>query len=492
MIELADTTTPHDAVRHDILRAYLARETGDAEAWYAAAKRAARDAEAGPLHLVASALLANAARRVGKDREAAKLLESLESEAQSARPGSAGEALVLLAEAALAGDELDRAERLVQLNLSAHVEEAESLRVRGAIDVGRERYARATSAFVAALDALAAGDSDERLRAQLVEHGLHAAIETIDLAAAHRFRSEYEAVEWKAPLAEQRFSAASSLGSLALLEGDVESAWALARDAVAYAQSPASKALGETNAARMSALIGDTNGSILQLRRAGQILRSEKWAEGDAAAIASLLTFAAEAATRLTTDARKAMSLAQSLGGKATAEKSRHATALDAFAAGRIAEATGAIDRAIGHYERALAAWSAIEFRTRAAVVALDLRRLSGDDAYLDDVDAALERAPKAWFRHEAEADDGPVAQLTNAERGVLLELLHGKSTREIAEESERSEYTISNHTRKIFAAFEVHSRSRLLARCVELGITEETIERGTRPIVPVGLAKRR
>jgi DNA-binding NarL/FixJ family response regulator len=71
-----------------------------------------------------------------------------------------------------------------------------------------------------------------------------------------------------------------------------------------------------------------------------------------------------------------------------------------------------------------------------------------------------------------------PVSRLTPAERVVLARLLRGEAAKAIGEALERSPYTISNHTRKILAAFELNSRSKLIARCVELGITPEALER--------------
>jgi len=47
-------------------------------------------------------------------------------------------------------------------------------------------------------------------------------------------------------------------------------------------------------------------------------------------------------------------------------------------------------------------------------------------------------------------------------------------SAKTIARNLDRSHYTIINHTRRIFAAFGVRSRARLIARCVELGIASE------------------
>jgi DNA-binding CsgD family transcriptional regulator len=58
---------------------------------------------------------------------------------------------------------------------------------------------------------------------------------------------------------------------------------------------------------------------------------------------------------------------------------------------------------------------------------------------------------------------------LTDAERAICALLLHGYSTAEIAERTDRSEYTVSNHLRRVFDKFAVTSRAAILARFVEL-----------------------
>ena len=60
----------------------------------------------------------------------------------------------------------------------------------------------------------------------------------------------------------------------------------------------------------------------------------------------------------------------------------------------------------------------------------------------------------------------------------VLARLLRGESAKVIGEALERSPFTLGSHTRKIFAAFELNSRGKVIARCVELGIPPEAIER--------------
>jgi DNA-binding CsgD family transcriptional regulator len=54
----------------------------------------------------------------------------------------------------------------------------------------------------------------------------------------------------------------------------------------------------------------------------------------------------------------------------------------------------------------------------------------------------------------------GPVRALTNAERNVLIVILEGKSTRDIAVTLSRSVHTNTNHTSRVLTVFDVPSRA--------------------------------
>jgi DNA-binding CsgD family transcriptional regulator len=183
-------------------------------------------------------------------------------------------------------------------------------------------------------------------------------------------------------------------------------------------------------------------------------------------------------------EASKALTKYRSLKAKKNSllafEYDRRITAFEKVAGGRVAEALGQRGAAIRSYSEALDIWLELGFLMRAALVAIDLYQLTGDEDRLGAVQAALERAPAAWFG-SWKTPDGPVDRLTPAERVVLFELLRGKTAKDIAEGLDRSQHTVINHTRKVFAAFGVSSRARLLARCAELGITAPRSGRRTK-----------
>jgi DNA-binding CsgD family transcriptional regulator len=176
------------------------------------------------------------------------------------------------------------------------------------------------------------------------------------------------------------------------------------------------------------------------------------------------------------------MTLYDSLTGRAGTEechfRDRRIFACEAMATARVAEALGDEDRALRSYERSLASWNLLQFDMRAAIVTLDLERITRDARYRISIEAVLGRAPKAWFAHREPAAIELLPAITPAEKLVLASLLEGKSARAIAQDLDRSVHTINNHTRKIFKAFGVTSRAAVLARCATLGITPTQVRR--------------
>jgi DNA-binding CsgD family transcriptional regulator len=158
--------------------------------------------------------------------------------------------------------------------------------------------------------------------------------------------------------------------------------------------------------------------------------------------------------------------------------RDRRVLAFELMAQGRVAEVRGNYDAAYDRYRASFDLWRELQYDMRAALVAVDLMRLARDPIYDEILDAVLERAPSAWFAPQASPANELLERITPAETLVLGALLGGKSARAIAEDLERSVHTVNNHTRKIFQAFGVTSRSAVLAQCAELGITPKSLDR--------------
>lgn len=88
------------------------------------------------------------------------------------------------------------------------------------------------------------------------------------------------------------------------------------------------------------------------------------------------------------------------------------------------------------------------------------------------DVRESLSRFDEASTMNLKPAGPTPILEamrsLTPAQRTVLSMLLEGDSQKEIAKQQHLSIHTIHNHLRKIYAAFDVHSRAELLAHLLQ------------------------
>jgi DNA-binding CsgD family transcriptional regulator len=469
-----------------LLRAQVARHENNAEDWYAAATTAAAHLDDPARKLLATALRAGAAKRLGKARESRTLFEEAARDLARVAPGASGFSRYLLALDAWENQDFGRAEGLARENIAANASEGESLALLGWLATKRERFGEAGTHFASALRHQQGMEKpDFRIEAYTLNGLAIVASETIDLRLAERVRKGYERIAWTTGLGAIHFSTLASLRNLALLEGDLTGAFFLSRAAIAVAPRIAFTAFGETNAAVMSRLLGDRGAERLQLQRAWDILRTERWTQGNDEARLALKNFIIEGAELMPAEARKAMAVYRSLTPKRSAADAlygdRRVLAFEAMAAGRLADSAGDEDAAISAYERSFELWRALGYDMRAALVALDLRRLTGDESYAGAIRSVLTRAPKAWFAKQFRAGTSPVDRLSPAERVVLAHLINGDSAKAIGAKLDRSPFTISNHTRKIFQAFGLNSRAKVIARCAELGITAAKVERDTR-----------
>ncbi|MEO6990936.1 MAG: LuxR C-terminal-related transcriptional regulator [Candidatus Baltobacteraceae bacterium] len=479
LLQARPSVSAQDAGWLELLRARVARIEDDVATWSQAATAAARLHPTAEGRLMALALQAAAAKRADRLHEATRLFDDVREQLARDPRTDTGETIYLLALDAWEDGDFERAERIVRAGLSIEGNRAERVALLAWIAVKREAYEAAGKLFRDAFEYVVADEPvDVRARARIMHGAVIVASETPALDLGRQLRSAYETTSFPSSLTTTRFHILAGLRVVALLEGDLEAAWIYARDAAAIAPSAQYAAMGETLAAATSLLLGERNAEKRQLARAWKILRGTTWAAADDEARVALTNFAIDGARTMPAEARKAITLYQSLRARAAPLNTlndRRLTAFEAIAAARVSEALQRRDLAIAEYQRAFDLWNQLGYRVRAAEVALDLRRLGiAHETHEAAIATLLALAPKAWIYEEAQRAPTPVQGLTPAERAVLAELVLGHSAKTIAHDLERSHFTIINHTRRIFAVFGVRSRARLIARCVELGIVGE------------------
>jgi DNA-binding CsgD family transcriptional regulator len=118
-------------------------------------------------------------------------------------------------------------------------------------------------------------------------------------------------------------------------------------------------------------------------------------------------------------------------------------------------------------------------FAEAAALLALAAVR--GDEETLRRADELTRPAPCSWLRVRFEALESrrELANLSPAERRVMLAICEGLSTLNIAERFGRSRNTIRNQTRRVYEVMNVRTRSALVSKCAALGLLSATASHG-------------
>lgn len=475
-IEAAISGAPD--IRSRLLRCRIERVAGDDKAFYESASHAATLAVLPADRLTATAFLAAASRRLGRDAEAGRAFEQVAREIE--RPNAdALEAAYLLALDLWQRRDYDASEAIVRRFSDAGYGGSLLLQLSGWTAVKREQYARAGKLFSAALRA--SREEEPYLRSlAIILHGIAlVACDTVDLKLCRLAIREYDKIEWTSDLWFEHCNLLLCLRYCRMLEGDSTGAWADARRAVIIAKKPMYEAMGELLAAGLSQKFGDSRAFEIQLTHAWELIKSIRWSEANSAERMTLSEFAIIAATAMPAEARKALVLLRSLRAKRDTynalDGDRRAEAFETWADGRIHEAGGMRSDAVALLKQSYAVFGEIGYILRQAYVGLDLYRLTADLRWLEAYENVKAIAPEADISVSAVAGD-EMPRLTPAQTRVLIQLLDGQSAKAGAEVLGCSAYTFTNHTRKVFEAFEVRSRDALKERCAELGISAQAL----------------
>lgn len=462
-------------------RALLAVDRADDA--LAAVEPLVKEAKAASDALLVAMLHGAALVRTGRRAEGEALLERAAREAPRAAPALAPEIDYYRALSRWSTHRLDEAEAIVEAGLA---EARDAVRGRlfqllGWIDVRRENYGAASHAFIAALEETKrAAAADLKGRAAILHALAIIASETIDLRLARLVRREYDANPWSEATRVERFHIVECLSWLALLEGDLRGAWDARQLELTLTVDTSFHAIALVEAAHISRVVGDRFAEARYLDFAGALLLRGDQVALDVERRVAMLNFIVVAPANTVEAARKVMTLYERSRARRSEllalEDDRRLQAFERQARGKLLLAERKTSQGVAELRRAHELWTQLGYRLRAAMASSDMLTATGDRQYAQAALDALRNAPKAWLRDsllQRAREDNPLAQLTPAERRVLVELCKGRKAREIAETFGRSFNTINNHTRAIFSAFGVRSRAALVAECARLGIVE-------------------
>jgi len=328
--------------------------------------------------------------------------------------------------------------------------------------------------FVGVLDELSTGEiRDEHLRISAIQALAYVSVETLDIGKLRRLEKELGSVSATDFTSRAYLGALLSIAVLYGLAGEDDEHY---RTLLTARAVNIKKPLGALADARIAAFLrhrGAIHSARMHVSFASEALEGVAWADLDVEQRLAAIVFAAEAAAQQDRRAISAFTRAVSFHGKQDLalafEHDQRATAQAYFARARLNEMREKVDSSIEDYRQALSIWQKQGDRYRAALASLELLRVEGGTRISRSLRDALRDVPKSWLCREAtrltQTAASPLARLSPAERRVLERICEGSTSRQIAEELDRSPSTVRNQTISIFRKFGVSTRSALVAK---------------------------
>jgi DNA-binding CsgD family transcriptional regulator len=338
----------------------------------------------------------------------------------------------------------------------------------------RNRPDLASRHFLSVLDQLSTGEvRDEHLRINAVRALAFDSVESLDIEKRTRLNKELEDVSVNDATSRAYHGALLSTAGLHGLAGEEDEQYRTLLTARAVDVSKPFGALADTHLATFHRNRGEIKSAKAHISFAFEALEGVDWADSDVEQRVAAVLLATEAAAQRDRRAGPAFTRAVSFRGKQNLalrfEHNLHATALGYFARASLHEMRGERESAVSDYQEALEIWQAQGDRYRAALASLEILRVERGSRIPLFLRDALREVPKSWLRREVlrltESAASPIARLSPAERRVLEKICEGSTSRQIAQELDRSASTVRNQTISIFRKFGVSTRSALVAR---------------------------
>ena len=144
-------------------------------------------------------------------------------------------------------------------------------------------------------------------------------------------------------------------------------------------------------------------------------------------------------------------------------------------------QSIGIVEIALGNKGRGVALlrdarkiFERLGYDFRAACCLMSEFEVTGNADLLPIAKERLRNYGQSWLAATLRtARNGSEIPLPPMQRRVFAEVCQGKSTAAIAKSLGRSEFTVSNHIKAIFKAFDVNSRPALIAEAVRQGLVK-------------------
>lgn len=292
---------------------------------------------------------------------------------------------------------------------------------------------------------------------------------------------ELLAVPWTPDIADLHFEALRSLAWRHALEGDEFNAFRRLKKAVTVAPSTAWRVVVLADRAYLAAVLGESRWAAQELRDAHELATHIDWSlvEGEEKLALPQLAelFASSDPTvatgYLTTFGKEGKRYPRVM----SSANDRRVEAAEAYALGCVESALGQTVRAKRSLNRAWSIYERLGIAWRAARAATAIAEIDRSEVWFRRAENGIRLYPRSWLARGAKMTtpmspdtDGPVKDLTAAQRAVFDLLLQGRDTQAIADQLGRSTFTVRNHIKAIFKTCAVSSRPALIVKFARMG----------------------
>lgn len=329
--------------------------------------------------------------------------------------------------------------------------------------------------FLSVIDQLNTGEiRDEHVRINAVQALAFISAKSLDFGKLGRIERELESPSISPATSRAYLGALLSTAVLHSVAGEDEEHFRTLLAAKAVDVPKPFGALADTRLATFHRHHGEMESARMHMSFASEALEGVQWTNSDVEERLAAVVFAAEAAAQRDRRAGPAFTRAVSFRGKQDLalgfEHDRHSIGVGYFARARLSEMREKIDSSIEDYRRATEIFDEQGDRYRSSLASLEILRLEGGTRVSKSLRDRLRSLPSdSWLCREAvrltETAASPLARLSPAERRVFEKICEGLTSRQIAEELDRSASTVRNQTISIFRKFGVSTRSALVAQ---------------------------
>lgn len=279
---------------------------------------------------------------------------------------------------------------------------------------------------------------------------------------------------WPEDFSPNRFQALRAIGWTKAIQGDYFNAFRHLKAASEAASSTAWNVLLTCDRAHLARCFGEHRWSRVELDQAEQLAEKVDWHATLAEERLALLSLA-ELYGKLDT-ARSAMYLARyrelgEIKSPLYYGNDPRRTAYAQFSTGVVELSLGNKNRGLFELREARKIFERYGYNFRVARCLLEELHATANRDLVPRIEEKLRNYPQSWVFGELRATTGASGlSLPPMQKRVFDELCQGKSTAQIAQELNRSAYTVSNHIKAVFKALGVTSRSALVAEAFRRG----------------------